>query len=114
VIAGHRVTIDGEPVHLTATEFALLRVLATARGPVSSRALAAKVWHPMDADSTLRVRSHIANLRAKRSRDRRRSLIETELGVGCRLALPEPPGQPRTSGPNGAALMKSSRARPDH
>jgi two-component system, OmpR family, KDP operon response regulator KdpE len=98
-LAGHRVTIDGEPIHLTATEFALLRVLATARGPVSSRTLAAQVWGPIDADPTLRVRSHIANLRAKLGRNRRRSLIETELGVGYRLSPPEPLGQSRASGP---------------
>ncbi len=85
-LAARYVAIDGVEVHLTPIEFALLRVLATSRGPVSPQALAAKVWGPLDADPALRVRTHIANLRAKLGGERRRNVIRTEVGVGYRFA----------------------------
>ena len=88
-LVAHLVTVDGRDVHLTPTEFALLRVLATSSGPVSYRALASNVWS-LSGDVTPRLRTHIANLRAKLDGDHRRDLIRTEAGVGYRFALPSP------------------------
>jgi len=88
-LVAHLVTVNGRDVHLTPTEFALLRVLATSSGPVSYRALASNVWS-LSGDVTPRLRTHIANLRAKLDGDHRRDLIRTEAGVGYRFALPSP------------------------
>ena len=84
-ITAQRAMIGDEDVHLTATEFALLRVLATSRGTVSYRTLASKVWGPRRADPLPRIRTHIANLRTKLDPDQRRNLIVTEVGVGYRF-----------------------------
>jgi two-component system KDP operon response regulator KdpE len=90
-LAAQLVTIAGEEIHLTRTEFSLLRVLATSRGPVSYQALAAKLWGPIDCDTesqavAQRVRTHIARLRAKLDRDHQRNVIRTEVGTGYRFA----------------------------
>ncbi len=85
-LTAHRATIGGQEIHLTATEFALLRVLATSRGTVPYRTLAKKVWGPLRNDAAPRIRTHVANLRAKLDPDHVRSLIETEIGVGYRFA----------------------------
>jgi two-component system, OmpR family, KDP operon response regulator KdpE len=82
----HRVELDGREIHLTPTEFGLLRVLATTRGTVTHLALVSSVWGPPPADPAPRVRTHIKNLRAKL--DRNRDLIRTESGVGYRFARP--------------------------
>ncbi len=84
-ITGQHVVIGDEDVHLTATEFALLRVLATSRGTVSYRTLASKVWGPRRAAPVPRIRTHIANLRCKLDPGQRRNLIVTEVGVGYRF-----------------------------
>jgi two-component system, OmpR family, KDP operon response regulator KdpE len=85
-LTDHLVTIDGEDVHLTPIEFSLLRVLVTSRGPVAHRALAAKVWGPLDSDFEPRLRTHIARLRAKLGEGRYGQLIRTEVGIGYRFA----------------------------
>jgi len=104
-LSAHLVTVDGELVHLTSTEFALLRVLATSPGLVTHRALAAAIWGTADEDLIPRVRTHIANLRAKLNSDHPRELIRTVAGVGYRFAgaLDHPP--------DGRRLTKSSRTR---
>jgi two-component system KDP operon response regulator KdpE len=84
-ITGQRAMIGDEDIHLTATEFDLLRVLATSRGTVSHRTLAAKVWGLPGADSVPRIRTHIANLRGKLDPEQRRNLIMTDVGVGYRF-----------------------------
>ena len=104
-LSAHLVTVDGELVHLTSTEFALLRVLATSPGLVTYRALAVAIWGTADGDVIPRLRTHIANLRAKLNTDHPRELIRTMAGVGYRFArsLDQPSGSP--------PLTKSSRAR---
>ncbi len=82
----HRAAVGGQEIHLTATEFALLRVLATSRGTVPYRTLAKRVWGPLRNDAAPRIRTHVANLRAKLDPGQVRSLIETEIGVGYRFA----------------------------
>jgi two-component system, OmpR family, KDP operon response regulator KdpE len=82
----HQAAVGGQEIHLTATEFALLRVLATSRGTVPYRTLAKRVWGPLRSDAAPRIRTHVANLRAKLDPGQVRSLIETDIGVGYRFA----------------------------
>jgi two-component system KDP operon response regulator KdpE len=87
-LAAHRVTLDGRDVHLTPTEYELLRVLMQARGRLMThRALLSEVWGPGYADDTQVLRVHIANLRRKIEPDAElRRLIVTDPGVGYRFA----------------------------
>jgi two-component system KDP operon response regulator KdpE len=86
-LAEHRVTRAGEAVHLTPTEFDLLRSLARNRGRLMThRALLKEVWGPGFQDDTQVLRVHIANLRRKiEPRDGKTSVIRTEPRVGYRL-----------------------------
>ena len=82
-ITAQRAMIGDEDVHLTATEFALLRVLATSRGTVSYRTLASKVWGPRRA---MLAHSHpYREFAHELDPDQRRNLIVTEVGVGYRF-----------------------------
>jgi two-component system KDP operon response regulator KdpE len=87
-VAAHAVRADGEEIHLTPTEFSLLRVLAVNRGLLlTHRQLLTEVWGIEYADATAVLRTHIANLRAKLAAagaDRR--LIRTESGIGYRMS----------------------------
>jgi two-component system KDP operon response regulator KdpE len=88
-LAAHIVRRDGNEVHLTPTEFELLRVLVRHRGRVMThRALLTEVWGPDYADDTPVLRTHIARLRHKiDSRDGvTKHHIRTEQGVGFRFA----------------------------
>ena len=77
-----RVTVDGEPVHLTPTEFDLLRVLAARPGAVHSREqLLADVWGWRDGSGQRTVDSHIRGLRRKLGPDR----VRTVHGIGYAL-----------------------------
>jgi two-component system KDP operon response regulator KdpE len=86
-LAAHAVSVSGGDVHLTPTEFSLLRVLAINRGLLMThRQLISEVWGPEYADATPVLRTHIANLRNKlqeAGQDRR--LIRTDSGIGYRL-----------------------------
>jgi two-component system KDP operon response regulator KdpE len=65
-LGAQRVTRDGQLVHLTPTEFALLRELATNRGRLLTHAhLLRRVWGPGYATETEYVRVYIRRLRAK-------------------------------------------------
>jgi two-component system KDP operon response regulator KdpE len=84
-LGAHQVRVDGEPVHLTKTEFELLRVLAVNRGRLMThRALLIEVWGPGYADDKQVLRTHMANLRRKLG-DAGRGLIRTDSGVGYRF-----------------------------
>jgi DNA-binding response OmpR family regulator len=62
----HTVAWDGEAVHLTAKEFALLAALLEARGRVLSRqALLENVWGYSYAEGTRTVDVHVRRLREK-------------------------------------------------
>ncbi|MEM7275978.1 MAG: response regulator transcription factor [Actinomycetota bacterium] len=77
-----RVTEQGQEVHLTPTEFDLLRALAEAGGAVLSRdQLLAMVWGYRDGSGARTVDSHIRSVRAKLQAD----LIRTVHGVGYAL-----------------------------
>ncbi len=59
-------TVDGSPLALTATEFALLVVLSREPGRVFSRAeLLERVWHTSHAGYARNVDCHVARLRRK-------------------------------------------------
>jgi two-component system KDP operon response regulator KdpE len=83
-----RVEVDGEPVHLTPTEFKLLaRLVRSAGRVVTHRQLLADVWGPDFSEHTHYLRLYMGQLRAKIERDpaEPRHLL-TEAGVGYRLA----------------------------
>ncbi len=84
----HVVRRKGEEIHLTPTEFELLRVLVRNRGRLlTHRALLIEVWGPEYADDVTVLRGQIANLRRKlESRDGpRRHYVRTEPGIGYRF-----------------------------
>jgi len=65
-LAAHRVSHNNQEVHLTPTEFDLLRVLVLNRGRLMThRALLTEVWGADHADDTSVLRTHIARLRRK-------------------------------------------------
>jgi len=83
------VTKGGQPVHLTPTEFALLRELALAPGKLLSHAtLLRKVWGPGYETETEYTRVYIRRLRAKLEDGDGPPLIATEPRAGYRMVLP--------------------------
>jgi two-component system KDP operon response regulator KdpE len=87
-LAGHAVWVNGEDVHLTPTEFSLLRVLVLNRGLLMThRQLLTEVWGPEYEDATPVLRTHIANLRSKlQAGEPERRLIRTDSGIGYRFS----------------------------
>jgi two-component system, OmpR family, KDP operon response regulator KdpE len=86
-LARHTVTFDGHEVHLTPTEFDLLRELARNRGRLlTHRELLVAVWGSGYGDDTQVLRAHMANLRRKIETGDGPRLIRTESGVGYRFA----------------------------
>ena len=87
-LARRRVMRTGEEVHLTPTEFELLRLLVRNRGRLlTHRTLLKDVWGPGFQDDTQVLRVHIANLRRKiEPEPGKPSLIRTDPGVGYRFA----------------------------
>jgi two-component system KDP operon response regulator KdpE len=86
-IAAHMVKRDGDPVHLTPTEFELLLALARNRGRLMThRTLLVDVWGPGYADDTQVLRVHVANLRRKIEPPDGPRYIHTDAGVGYRFA----------------------------
>ena len=66
---------DGEEVHLTPTEFELLRMLAQNRGRLMThRSLLVEVWGVEYEDDVQVLRAHVANLRGKIEPDGRTPL----------------------------------------
>jgi two-component system, OmpR family, KDP operon response regulator KdpE len=86
-LAARSVHRDGEPVHLTPTEFSLLRALARNRGRLMThRALLVDVWGLEYADDFQVLRAHVANLRRKIEPADGPRYIRTDPGVGYRFA----------------------------
>jgi two-component system phosphate regulon response regulator PhoB len=82
--ASHRVTLDGEEVQLTATEFKLLSMLVERRGRVQTRPqLLETVWDAQPDIQTRTVDMHVQRLRAKLGE--LGDLIETVRGFGYRF-----------------------------
>ena len=78
-------------LHLTAKEFAMLRLLADAHGePISRERFLDLVWGYGAFPTTRTVDNHIASLRSKIEKDPDNpKFIKTVHGVGYRLELPE-------------------------
>jgi two-component system KDP operon response regulator KdpE len=86
-LALQQVTREDRPIHLTPTEFALLRELATNRGKLLSHAhLLRRVWGPGYETETEYVRVYVRRLRAKLEIDGEPPLILTQPRAGYRLA----------------------------
>jgi two-component system, OmpR family, KDP operon response regulator KdpE len=84
----HTVRRDGEAIHLTRTEFDLLRLLMRNRGRLlTHRLLLAEVWGPAYVEDIAVLRTHLARLRSKiePASGPRRHYIRTEPGVGYRF-----------------------------
>jgi two-component system KDP operon response regulator KdpE len=87
-LAARVVRRDGEEVHLTPTEFDLLRVLVRNRGRlVTYRELLVAVWGSAYADDTQVLRAHIANLRRKIEPPEGLRYVKTDPRIGYRFAL---------------------------
>ena len=88
-LAERKVTRDGEPLHLTPTQYKLLAVLVRHAGKVVTHGqLLQEAWGPAYAEETQYVRVYVGHLRHRLEPDpaRPRYLI-TEPGVGYRLQL---------------------------
>jgi len=102
--ATRRATLDGEPVHLTPTEFDILALLGDKPGVVFTREqLLADIWGYRDGFGARTVDSHVQALRRKLGA----SVIRTVHGVGYAAGDDElsaqttPGGHPQTPGSNG-------------
>src|ERR1700742_5400060 len=85
-LAARTVTVAGEEVRLTPTEFGLLALLARNRGRLMThRDLLTGVWGAGYEHDTQVLRVHIANLRRKLGSGAS-DYIRTDTGVGYRLA----------------------------
>lgn len=80
----HSVTVNGEPIDLTATEFKLLKLLMERKGRVQTRDnLLVNVWNYDTDTETRTIDTHVRRLREKLG-DKAR-LVETVRGVGYRI-----------------------------
>jgi two-component system KDP operon response regulator KdpE len=86
-LARRRVTVNGQPVRLTSTEYALLRLLVQHAGRVlTHRQILRQVWGPQYEEETPYLRVYMAQLRRKLEADPANpTLFITEPGVGYRL-----------------------------
>ncbi len=86
-LAGQQVTSSGRLVHLTPTEFALLRELAVNRGKLLTHAhLLRRVWGHGYETETEYVRVYVRRLRAKLETADAAPLIITQPRAGYRIA----------------------------
>jgi two-component system KDP operon response regulator KdpE len=85
-LAGQQVTRGGGAVHLTPTEFALLRELVMHRGKLLSHAqLLRRVWGVSYQTEIEYLRVYVGRLRAKLESDERQPLIVTAPRAGYRF-----------------------------
>jgi len=86
-LSARRVTVSGREVHLTPTEYELLRVLATSGDRVlTHQYLLRTVLGPGYEDGLVNLRTFVAQLRRKIEHDPGRpQIIVTESGVGYRF-----------------------------
>jgi two-component system KDP operon response regulator KdpE len=86
-----RVTVDGEELHLTPTEYSLLTALVRhADHVVTDAMLLQEVWGPEYGDEDHYLHVYVARLRKKLERDPQKPrYIATEPGIGYRLLAAE-------------------------
>ena len=86
--SAHRVTVDGQELQLTATEYKLLMTLLERQGRVQTRPqLLESVWEAQPDIQTRTVDMHVQRLRTKLGAAG--DLIETVRGFGYRFKAPE-------------------------
>ena len=90
-LARHLVTVRGEPVNLTRSEFQVLRLLADRPGQVFSRLeIMEELWQSEFSGDVRACDVHISNLRQKIERDPQDpELVVTVRGIGYKLVEPE-------------------------
>lgn len=88
-LVARRVTRKGQPVKLTATEYALLRLFIQHAGKVlTHRHILREVWGPTHENDTHYLRVYLAHLREKLEKNPSApALLVTESGVGYRLMV---------------------------
>jgi two-component system, OmpR family, KDP operon response regulator KdpE len=87
-LAAHSVALAGRPIHLTPTEYELLRTLVLSRGRLMTHStLLRDVWGPAYEDDTPLLRAHVANLRRKiEPEPSKPRYVTTDPGIGYRFA----------------------------
>lgn len=90
-LTARAVKVEGREVRLTATEYALLRLLVQHAGKVMThQQILREVWGPDYIDQTQYLRVYMAHLREKlEAEPSKPSLLLTEPGVGYRLVETE-------------------------
>ncbi len=90
-LARHLVSIRGEPVNLTRSEFQVLRLLAESPGEVfSRRQIMEELWQTEFSGDVRACDVHISNLRQKVERDPQRpEIVVTVRRVGYKFAEPQ-------------------------
>jgi two-component system phosphate regulon response regulator PhoB len=90
-LGAHQVTLDGEELNLTPTEFRLLEALLERRGRTQSRRqLLEKAWD-VESDVSDRIQTRTVDMHVRRLRAKLEEVgdwIETVRGFGYRLRLP--------------------------
>lgn len=88
-VAKRTLSKAGKPVHLTPTEWDLVRAFVKHAGrTLTHQQIFREVWGKAPGDAQAYLRVHIANVRRKIERDSvRLSLIITEPGVGYRFEV---------------------------
>ena len=91
LLAGRRVSVKGQAIKLTATEYSLLRLLVRHAGRVlTHRQILKEVWGENAAEQTHYLRVYVARLREKIEPDPSHPvLLITEPGIGYRLITTE-------------------------
>ena len=92
----HTVKVEGREIKLTATEYALLKLLALHAGKVvTHKQLLREVWGPNAEEQSQYLRVYMMHLRKKiEISEGPERLLRTESGIGYRLVIPphKPPG----------------------
>ena len=117
--AHRRVTVGGEAIDLTATEYELLRVLSLDAGRVVTfETLLRRVWAKPESAGVNLVRNFVRNLRRKLGESASSpAYLLNERGVGYRMAKPTnrrrqaPPNSAVPSGPGQRSRRGSRRVR---
>ncbi|NLO91844.1 MAG: response regulator [Elusimicrobia bacterium] len=88
--ARRQVNVDGEHLHLTATEFSLLKALVAHAGKIVTQPqLLSEIWGPHAVEQSHYLRIYVSQLRRKleKRHPALRGFIITEPGVGYRINI---------------------------
>ncbi len=86
-LGANTVKVDGNLIHLTATEYSILKVFIKNTGKVvTHRMLLREIWGPNSVEHPQYLRVYVGQLRKKlKSKIKLEELIHTEPGIGYRL-----------------------------